>query len=303
MNRHRIILKVRIIAIMLMSNVALFGMNCSSHGILVISDKKNSDKVYQQFQIFLPFDVMQKTAAGGNGEVKNTLQKTCWFYKNSFSKNNHLFVSHESFTADKQDVIRIMCSAVWFNNVLLENALRKHYNVRCIRFETTFETTQEYSFSIPVRNLKKLRKKYNNNNEILVTPYRVYKELTSAFYVSLACNDIEAINNISPKMRKIAYAESDKIARHIYVLKSIIQKDHTEIFELVVKHDPFRALNSRQVYDDESDELFETQSCLEILNSSEDIPQDLRDKYIALYRKHGGKTAEELQKKQTCIVS
>ncbi|HLW73017.1 MAG TPA: hypothetical protein VKR54_03130 [Candidatus Babeliales bacterium] len=270
----------------------------NSNGTLAILNKKNIDEVYGQLQTFLPIDFMQKTAACGSGEVKNTLQKTCWFYKNSFSKNNHLFVSNESFTAHEQDVSSMMCSAIWFNNVLLKNALNKYGNVCCISFTTQRDDFPFFLVSnvqyILAFGLEAVRNKYNNDEILSI------KELELIFHVSLACNDIEAINNIFSRMKNITYNETDKCAQQMHMLRSIIQKDHTEIFELTVKRDPFNALNACEVF--EYDLLEYRSTCLDILENSKDIPQNLKNKYIDLYRKHGGKTAQEMQKKEVCTI-
>jgi hypothetical protein len=305
MNRHQIVLKISVIATVLISNVALFGMN-NSNDTLTISNKKNTDKVYRQSQTFLPTDVMQKTAACGSGEVKNTLQKTCWFYKNSFSTNNHLFVSNESFTAHEQDVSSMMCSAIWFNNVLLKNALNKYGNVCCISFTTQKDDLSFFLVSnvkhIFASGLEAVRNKYNND-KILMSAMSI-KELELIFHVSLAYNDIEAINNIFSRMKNITYNETNKFANQIHMLKSIIEKDHTEIFELAVKRDPFNALNACEVFEKYEFPGIECRStCLDILKDySADIPQNLKNKYVALYRKHGGKTAQEMQKKEVCTI-
>ena len=77
---------------------------------------------------------------------------------------------------------------------------------------------------------------------------------------------------------------------------SIIQKDHENLFEIVTKNDPFYALNCYgQPAQLPAGNLL---PFLDILNQSKAIPQDKKDKYVALYKKCGGKTLNELQKQK-----
>ena len=258
-----------------------------------------------QDQTSCPIDFITDIAASQNGAIKNNLQKACQLFKTSFSKKNPNFLMHPSFRTYKKDIRDIACCAAWFNDSALEKALYKNYPVSDISFTTITPSHFNMSsscMSIAVNDLKKLRNKYNNNHSffycaIQCNDYSVsfnVNEVIPAFYCAIQCNDYEAINNIGLKIKQLLYEEFHKINLHKSLLIQLIEKDCKEMFEFIVKLDPFNALNSYCPYKDSVAEYHP--SFLDFLYELKTIPQEKKDSYIDLYRKYGGKRLNELKK-------
>ena len=291
-------------------------MECKNDSTLIVSKATTPSSMCLQDQISFPIDLMTDAAASQNGAVKNNLQKTCQLFKTSFSKKNPNFLLHPSLRIHKEDVRNIACYAAWFNDSALKNALYKNYPVLEVSF--TIITPSHFNMmsscmSIAINDLKKLRDKYNNNHSffycaIQCDDYNVsLNEIIPAFYCAIQCNDYEAINNIGLKIKQLLYEEFHKINLHKSLLIQLVEKDCKEMFEFIVKQDPFNALNSYCLSKDSvaaCHPLF-----LDFLYGVKTMPQEEKDTYIALYRQHGGKRLNELkkekdkEKKQKCIIS
>jgi hypothetical protein len=299
MTAYLLVFKMSALSFVFFSS-ALFSMNKADNRVLAIKAKKLT-KIDQQHQAFIPVEVMVLVAAGGDGEIKNKLWQTCRFFKMNLSRNNPVFLSHPLFKAHQQDVKDIMCSAIWFNNTKLENALKTHYK-DVVPFK--FYSTANASTSVAADHLRVLRDRYNNNNPHQVkrlTHYDTYWEMEPALYCAIQCNDYEAVHNIAEKIKNVA-SRNDKqlsLRMHTYLLMSLIQKDRTKMFDLVVKHDLFNSLNCYITLPGSvSTPSSYYGPFLDILKQSE-VSQELKNKYSSMYKQYGGKSLNQLQKEES----
>jgi len=305
---NRVVLKGSVLSVALFSYMISFGM-CE----LTVCKKQpqefhfnNSYTVDNQHQAALPVELVQKTATHADSKVKNRLQQTCRLYNSSCSKYNPAFIS--SFKVNEEDAHDIMCAAAWWNNSPLEAALRKHYDINKIKV-TIIQASEVNKFSmalyIPVGIMKTLRNKYNNSDK----NQKVVWDVEYALYCSVKCNDCKTVGNISQKMNRYTctipnmYTVPCKIDLHKSLLMSIIQQNRDEMFELIVKNDPFNAKNC-YCY---ASEAVHYGPFLDFLKRSKDISPDLKKKYVHIYRECDGKTFKQLQRKkynnQLCVIS
>lgn len=307
-NNHRII---SMMSFLLVGNMVTFGMEKIAEISAVPSN------ICLQQQILVPVDLMIHAAAQDD-KVKNKLQNTCWMFKNGLSKYNPEFLAHPVFRASKKDIDHIACYAAWFNNSVLEQALHKNYSVSSLSFTVT--TPSHYNMTgsqmyIGLNDLKKLRDQLNNNYFVVNTIDTLLQEVPIAFYCAVECNDYEALENIGLKIKQIPYEELYRINLHKSLLMQLIENNREEMFECIVKLDPFNALNS---YGPSLNlPAAYHPPFLDFLCEAKNIPKDEKDPYIALYKQYGGKNLIELkkdikrekakgpkkQKKQNCVIS
>ena len=303
MSMQRCILKISLLSILLLgNNIVLLGMKRESDTTVTI---------YQQPRISFPVEIMIRVVAEGSGQVKNRLKETCGYFSKTFTKDNLAFISHPFFTAHKKDIEDMVCSAAWFNDVQKEQALARH-NVKVIDFVMTFKHNSCKTCLITplaVNWIRSLRNKYNDSKDICFV-------LEPAIYCAVRCNDLEAVNNIAPRIKDKKsvqkFGDVHVMGLHKCLLMQIIQKDREELFKIVVTNDPLCALNlypNLTVYQryflDVASVSAHQHPFLDVLINSKDISQDLKDKYSRIYRECGGKTKDELEKEkqENCIIS
>lgn len=302
---HKVVLQASVLSVALLSVMVSFGMRELTVYKEQPQELFQSNDTYtmdNQFQAILPVELMQKTATHGNGKVKNNVQQTCRLYNNACSKYNPGFIS--SFKVDETDADDIVCFAAWFNNAPLENAIREQYKINKIRFNITKASdVNKYPISlyVPVDGARTLRNKHNNADK----DAEIAWDIEPTYYFAVKWNDYHAIGNISQKMNRFTgsmphiYTVPRKIDLQKFSLIPIIQKDRTEIFKIIVKKDPFNALNC---YCYASEDV-QYGPFLDILNSSEDIPEYLKKKYARIYSACGGRTFKQLQRKNGTITT
>lgn len=297
--------KITVVLLSLYGNTAVFGME--SNRKLIIPSKKSI--VCSQKEIIFPSEVMYTLAARGNDGAKNKLQQTCHLYKKEFSRDNATFLLHPSFETSQQNRDDIIRSAVWFNKKYQADILEK-WKVKKVNVSMMGFTEKFYS----IDQIKALRNKHNNTNDITEDKHwraedkHLRNEVLLALYCATLCNDLMAAHNISLRVQRyINYQDRLAIKMNHHLLAPVIKKDNEDMFIVLMKNDPFKALNRYFISPTPKDSL---PPLLNHLEQIDYVDQERKEKYINLCKKYGGKTLNELEEEEEdrqnedgCIIS
>ena len=270
MNRQRFSGIISVIALGLLCNGALFGMK-ANNGSFVVNNKKTTDK-----------------ASYEENELKRAFVSV------------PLFIAKEK-NANEKKIHKMAIVNSWKQNIPMVNALRIYLrdDIVTIPHFTECDThgtyikvfAKEFSVDYPGQ----LNKKYITDEIDL--SLAIKSEVDVAMHCAVLSNDTAAIKKLTPTIKHL-YCKTDGYGRSTVqdtLLNLAIKQGNTEVFECIAQHDPYDVKN----YIDISFYI----TYLDFLNNVgfRGTTQEEIDKYGDLYKKHGGKTYEELN--PSCIIS
>jgi hypothetical protein len=306
------------IRILLQLNLILLGLflNSASLGMLQVGGLKRqlpNKKINHNAGIRINKDALIEIAAqDAQGTIKNTARKTCKKLHAIISKTNPLFVSLPTFMAHPRDMNHIILFFSWNNNDRIVKSLnRKIISSQKITFpfgETGpgMWSVGGFTCSWPIKfdaDLpKKLHIQYGNPEEkIDWVANNLPSQAEIALVFAALCGDKPTLKIIVPKLKKIHESVSiyNRRMLHEDLLSRLIKHDDVKAFELIVTYDPYNALN---VYDPND----KTGECdrpfLNCISERMRYDQEIKEKYVKIYKGCGGKTLEELEPTK-CIIS
>ncbi len=284
-----------VVLLLLYVNAAVFGMESNKQ--LMTAPKKSI--FCFQGQTIMPYDSMFTLAANANDKAKNKLQKTCRLYKKEFSPDNITFLLHSSFNSSQQNRDDIIRSAVWFNKTYQADILER-WSVKDVNLSMGL-ADELY----PIDQIKVLRNKHNNVHDI--TEDKDFRRgVLLALLCATQCNDLNAAHNISLRLHKyVSLKDTLAIKVNYSLLAPVIKKDNEAMFVALIKNDPLKTLNRYLVSPTDS-----LPPLLNHLSQIDYVPQEKKEKYVNLCKKHGGKTLNELEEEEEdrqnedgCIIS
>lgn len=305
MNPCQFVLKMSIVLFALCCNKESFGMKCNyNESLLKIDNKKRLNMsgydgnkvVYPQPETVIPMDIIESTAACAHDDTKKNFKMTCKHLNRVVSLDNINFVSHPLFTIGEKKLHKIAIIHSWKQNFPMVNALRRHLKNNIVIIPCYVESHIDDSIALKwnktlrVETPSALYTKYINDRRRIDIPRLTKSEVDLAIYCAVLSNDVVAIKKLTPIIRRLnAEIYGYSLLRfQSSLLYLAIKKGNVEAFECIAKYDPFFVKNYW-------DTTFPW-TYLETLNSSAwmGITEEERITYAALYKKHGGKTREEL---------
>lgn len=281
----------------------------------------DADEAYYQPQTNVPLELIVDVAARGDGEVKNKLRQTCKFFCDTLSKKSNnvlLLMKNPLFTPTYQDLRDIHLNALWNNldnkDEILDVVNSRFggicpFTERIIKLEdipklkSICRIDQVEHFEHFLEEKFELYWKENINHDLnhweILDFKKIYFHtvLTDLLNIAALNDDRVAMKATSLKIRDLNCIMSDDYCAmtHIYVLMHLVIADKPAAFEFVIKQNPFGIIGSHW---ESKKQSLEQKSFLEHLNALEYRSQDLKDKFSAIYKKHGGRVPEEFLKRK-----
>ena len=256
--------------------------------------------------------LIEIAAAAEDGKLKNSMSKTCKELNEAIRKTNPLFVGLPIFMAHQRDMNDIAIFFSWHTDDKVLSSIRPKMLDAQVSFPFGSSgkgmwSVGGYSCSWPNRfdvlTPGLLCVKYVQSEEpIIIDIGKLPSQAEIALLFAALCKDRKAAEIIAPKIRKI-YEATDIYYRRMLqgdILRKLIEHGDIDAFEIVVKGDPYNALNAYDPNDKTGEFDKPYLNCL--IESSRFEPEKTQS-YVERYMLCGGKSIEELSPKEKCVIS
>ncbi len=315
------IFKISVVAFAMVS-LSCFGMQLAGtkskkngFGTLLIS----TEIIDLNKDTWLNKDLIIGVAAIGDSKTKNSMRGTCKYLNTLIMKSNLSFVSLPRFAAAEKDLNDIVMFYSWHGkNPEIVESISKKMNSPHISFPFGNNHTSSWSIGLYECSWpctfecgdpgKLNRECIQQDRKIIMIPEKMPLPEEKALLFAALCKDIKAVEAIGPKIKEI-YQSVDCIMTKMELqqdlLYRLIEQDDEEAFRLIVKQDPYGALN---LYLPGDKKVHYEKTYLDILKTRyvHCLTQSMKDKYkryIKIYEECGGKSLKELHPKENCVIS
>lgn len=293
----------------------LFSMMMGIPSLGMVQGKNNVEIFELDEEALIKKDIIVYCALSDKtGKIKNLFNQTCKYFNRFIRKKNTEFIGLPEFDAHPKDINEILLFLIWHDShPEIIAAIKEKTMVDKITFPFgcdkalgwgvgPYECSWPHEFGVDCP--REYKKKYVRNNEKSVIKcdnfgYKLPSEEEQALVFAALCKDVSAVEVLAEKIKimvKDINLDSYPVAKmdlHEGLLGGFIVHDDIKAFELVVRNDPYGALN---LFVKGHREPACAKAFLDFLMEKGRDRANI-NKYVEVYRACGGLTTKELELK------